>query len=55
MWQICGEKETCGTKGDLVSGWKQSIKSVSTAKIGMKSRKTEISFRFFTITAEAAV
>ena len=29
MWQIYGEKETCGTKGDLVSGWKQSMKSVS--------------------------
>ena len=25
MWQIYGEKETCGTKGGLVSGWKQSI------------------------------
>ena len=24
-----GEKETCGTRGDLVSGWKQSKKSVS--------------------------
>lgn len=24
MWQICGEKETCGTKGGLVSKWKQS-------------------------------
>ena len=29
MWQIYGEKETCGTKGGLVSGWKQSMKSVS--------------------------
>ena len=29
MWQIYGEKETCGTKGGLVSGWKQSKKSVS--------------------------
>ena len=29
MWQIDGEKETCGTKGGLVSGWKQSMKSVS--------------------------
>ncbi len=29
MWQICGEKETCGTKGGLVSGWKQVMKSVS--------------------------
>ena len=25
MWQIYGEKETCGTKGGLVSGKKQSI------------------------------
>ena len=32
MWQICGEKETCGTKGDFVSGWKQSMKSVSNNK-----------------------
>ena len=24
-----GEKETCGTQGGLVSGWKQSKKSVS--------------------------
>ena len=29
MWQIDGVKETCGTKGGLVSGWKQSMKSVS--------------------------
>ena len=29
MWQIYGEKEMCGTKGGLVSGWKQSMKSVS--------------------------
>ena len=29
MWQIYGEKVTCGTKGGLVSGWKQSRKSVS--------------------------
>ena len=29
MWQIYGEKVTCGTKGGLVSGWKQSMKSVS--------------------------
>ena len=29
MWQIYGEKETCGTKGGLVSGWKQSMKFVS--------------------------
>ena len=29
MWQIDGEKVTCGTKGGLVSGWKQSMKSVS--------------------------
>ena len=26
MWQIYGKKETCGTKGGLVSKWKQSIK-----------------------------
>lgn len=29
MWQIYREKETCGIKGGLVSGWKQSMKSVS--------------------------
>lgn len=29
MWQIHGEKETCGTKGGLVSEWKQSMKFVS--------------------------
>ena len=29
MWQICGEKETCGTKGGLASGQKQSKKTVS--------------------------
>ena len=29
MWQMYGEKVTCGTKGGLVSGWKQSEKSVS--------------------------
>ena len=29
MWQIYGEKVTCGTKGGLVSGWKQSMKPVS--------------------------
>ena len=29
MWQICGEKETCGTKGGLASGRKQSMKPVS--------------------------
>ena len=29
MWQIYGEKETCGTQGGLVSGWKQGMKSVS--------------------------
>jgi len=28
MWQIDGEKETCGTKGDLVSKRKQSMKLV---------------------------
>ena len=35
MWQIDGEKETCGTKGGLVSGWNKRtnspcMKSVST-------------------------
>ena len=30
MWQIDGEKETCGTKGGLVSRWKQSMKLVVT-------------------------
>ena len=29
MWQLYGEKETCDTKGGLVSEWKQSMKSVS--------------------------
>ena len=29
MWQMDGEKETCGTKGGLVSEWKQSMKFVS--------------------------
>ena len=29
MWQIYGEKVMCGTKGGLVSGWKQSKKTVS--------------------------
>ena len=28
MWQICEEKVTCGTQGGLISGWKQSMKSV---------------------------
>ena len=36
MWQICGEKETCGTKGGLVSKWKQSKKLVVTTN-GKKS------------------
>ena len=30
MWQIYGEKETCGTKGGLVSRWKRSMKLVVT-------------------------
>jgi hypothetical protein len=30
MWQIYGEKETCGTQGGLVSGWKQSISAERT-------------------------
>lgn len=29
MWQIYGEKETCGTQGGLVRDWKQSKKIVS--------------------------
>ncbi len=36
MWQIYGEKETCGTKGGLVSKWKQSMKLVVTTN-GEKS------------------
>ncbi|EEX21597.1 hypothetical protein BLAHAN_05624 [Blautia hansenii DSM 20583] len=28
MWQIDGEKVACGTKGGLVSKWKQSKKLV---------------------------
>jgi len=30
MWQIDGEKETCGTKGGLASRWKQGMKPVVT-------------------------
>ena len=30
MWQMDGEKETYGTKGGLVSKWKQSMKFVVT-------------------------
>ncbi|MGN1217692.1 MAG: hypothetical protein ACI4TD_06925 [Phocaeicola sp.] len=30
MWQTDGEKETCGTKGGLVSKRKQSMKLVVT-------------------------
>jgi hypothetical protein len=30
MWQMDGEKETCGTQGDLVSKRKQSMKLVVT-------------------------
>lgn len=29
MWQMYGEKVTCGTQGGLVSEWKQSKKLVS--------------------------
>ena len=36
MWQMDGEKVTCGTKGDLVSKWKQSKKLVVTTN-GKKS------------------
>jgi len=36
MWQIYGEKEMCGTKGGLVSKWKQSMKHVVTTN-GKKS------------------
>ncbi len=36
MWQIYGEEETCGTKGGLVSKWKQSMKLVVTTN-GEKS------------------
>ena len=36
MWQIGGEKETCGTKGGLVSKRKQSMKLVVTTN-GEKS------------------
>ena len=36
MWQMDGEKETCGTQGGLVSGWKQSMKLVVTTN-GEKS------------------
>lgn len=28
MWQIYREKLTCGTKGGLVSGWKQIIENM---------------------------
>ena len=30
MWQMDGEKVTCGTQGGLVSKWKQSMKLVVT-------------------------
>lgn len=36
MWQIDGEKETCGTKVGLASKWKQSMKLVVTTN-GKKS------------------
>ena len=36
MWQIDGEKVACGTKGGLVSKWKQSKKLVVTTN-GKKS------------------
>lgn len=36
MWQIYGEKETCGTWGGLVSKWKRSMKLVVTTN-GEKS------------------
>ena len=29
MWQMDGEKVTCGTQGGLASEWKQSMKFVS--------------------------
>ncbi len=38
MWQIYGEKETCGTRGGLVSEWKQSKKFIVTTN-GEKSAK----------------
>ena len=41
MWQICGEKETCGTKGGLVSKWKQSMKLVVTTN-GKKSAEVVV-------------
>ena len=41
MWQIYGEKETCGTKGGLVSKWKQSMKLVVTTN-GKKSAEVVV-------------
>ena len=30
MWQIDGEKETCGTQGGLIGRWKQSMTLIVT-------------------------
>ena len=47
MWQIYGEKETCGTKGGLVSKWKQSMKLVVTTN-GEKSAEVIVPRRLQT-------
>ena len=41
MWQMDGVKETCGTQGDLVSKWKQSMKLVVTTN-GEKSAEVVV-------------
>lgn len=48
MWQICGEKETCGTKGGLVSKRKQSMKLVVTTN-GEKSAEVIVPRRLQTL------
>ena len=47
MWQIYGEKETCGTKGGLVSKWKQSMNLVVTTN-GEKSAEVIVPRRLQT-------
>ena len=47
MWQIDGEKETCGTKGGLVSKWKQSMNLVVTTN-GEKSAEVIVPRRLQT-------
>jgi len=57
MWQIYGEKETCGTKGGLVSGWKQSIirqpTDTTTLIPFLKDAEQHLKFKYKNITADA--